>query len=273
MNSYKTFLPCFPGFYESFLYSSAMETESKEEVIRELSESYEPEFPSELLYAFLKDNRLSEIDWGLPVDFEKYMDDAAKEFCVVVSEKLSKILGSKTDIQFEKIYSPREYNFTTDSVNCTISFNEKKTLLYCKNHYEAFSEYLKKNYTSYTGFIPKYSNCPEDWLNPKEWGVHEPGAILDFILKNEDPDAEKTFSEYVIENVWYTDYFRLHDSVDFFLKSAKAKEIADEYKRLMKQGDDYLDLMGGAYQKKVREGKQNVRKELVEEMEDAIRNL
>ena len=273
MNRYKTFLPCFPGFYESFLYNSDMETWCKKEITSELSKTYEPDFPSELLYCFFENNNLSKIDWGLPVDFEKYEIDAAKEFCKVVSERLSYILKSKVEIQFEEVHSPREYNFTTDSVNCIINFDEKKALFYCKKHHKEFSEYLNKRYTSCDGFISRYSNCPEDWMNSKEWGVHEPGAILDFILKNEDSDAEEHFSNHVIENVWYTDYFRLHDSVDTFLKSAKAKEIADEYKRLMKQGDDYLELMGGAYQKKVKEGKQNVRKELVEEMENAIRNL
>lgn len=273
MNSYKTFLPCFPGFYESLLYNSYMEMQYRGEMIRVLSETYEPRFPSELLYEFLESNSLPEINLGLFVDFEKYMTDVAKEFCKVVSGKLSKILESEIKIQFEKVNSFDGDNFETDSVNCTISFDEKKAIFYCKEHYKALSEYVNKDDLSCNEFISIYSNCPEDLLDLKYWGVHEPGVILDFILKNEDPDAEEHFSKHVIKNVWYTNYFRLHDSVDFFLKSAKAKEIADEYKRLMKQGDDYLDLMGGAYQKKVREGKQNVRKELVEEMENAIRNL
>jgi hypothetical protein len=58
--------------------------------------------------------------------------------------------------------SPREYNFSTDTLNFTIEVDYKelkKAVLDLKENKE-FAEYLRENYTSYDGF---WSYTPNNW--------------------------------------------------------------------------------------------------------------
>lgn len=267
--TFYTFLPCFPGFYESPLYHSGMESECLRELIGDMVYGEDStSLPARLLHRFFERNGRR-----LELDFSQFAKDTAEAYCAEIARRLNEIGFDGTFIEFEKIRSPRFYNFETDSVDCKITFDAEQALEYCRNHLGAFREYLIENYRSRSGFISFYSHDPSEWLDRENWGHHEPGSILQFILRNETPDIEMGASERVQEQVCLTVYFRLPEAVGMFLESPEAKKIAGEYYRLMKQGDDYLEAMGPAYRKTVENAKRKVLDELVDEMEESIQNL
>lgn len=272
--TYSTFLPCFPGFYESPLYNSDSESEAARTMIDALCSSESVSFSAPLLKHYFNHHHLGSA-FDLQADFPAFTRDAAKAYCRVIADRLAGILEEEVPIEFEEIRSPKEYNFKTDSVNCKITFDADRALAYCQEHLPDFRKYLIDNYQSRDGFISFYSCDTAEWLDSELWGSHEPGAILDFILRNEDPDVEINASERVLEEVRYLDYFQTPPALDRYLESPEAKALGQEYARLMKQGDDYIEIMGGGikYRNMIREAKEKVLDDLLGEMESALAEI
>lgn len=270
--TFSTFLPSFPGFYESPLFNSDMDSEYRQLLVDAVCDEAVTSFPARLLHRFFACHRLVGIPVEPELDFSRFAKDAAKVYCAEIARRLNEIGFDETLIEFEKIVSPNFYNFTTDSVNCRITFDAGRAIGYCRNHMDAFREYLVKNYESRSGFISSYSCDPSEWLDRENWGHHEPGSILQFILQNETPEIEIRASERVQELIYPLGYYRMPEAFDAFLESPEAKKIAGEYHRLMKQGDDYLEAMGGTaeYRKIVKDAKEKVLDELVGDMENAM---
>ena len=74
----------------------------------------------------------------------------------------------------------------------------------------------------------------------------------------------------VLEDIYYYDYIKMPEKLEAFLESAEAQSIANEYYRLMKQGDLYLEAMGPDYRANVKAGKEKVMLLLVDDMENAL---
>lgn len=74
-----------------------------------------------------------------------------------------------TSLNFVKVDSPKQYNFTTDKLVCEVVFNcytFKNTVLeFIRENYSDFQNFIKENYSSYSGFISFYSNDPQIWLS------------------------------------------------------------------------------------------------------------
>lgn len=152
----KTYLPLFRGFYGSHWDDPCFDGE--EEYFTLPEGMYFEEF----------------------VDWNAYHEHIAKELCNEVQYLLSDFVSS---IEFEKISSPRYYNFENDAIHCKITFNKTKVKQYLNENFEAFSKYIKERYTSRDGFISFHSNDPKDWMN--KWNEHQVGSILQFICENE----------------------------------------------------------------------------------------
>ena len=119
-------------------------------------------------------------------------------------------------VTFQSVWSPREYNFRNDHINCKIEYTDEAPIIeYVKAHIDAFKRYIKENYTSYDGFASRYSNDVENdgWLVPDEWNAHQWGAILDFVVRNhmlenwsEDTPEFESMYYYVSERIYYGEY-------------------------------------------------------------------
>lgn len=152
----KTYLPLFSGFYNSHWSEPCFDGE-------------------EDIFDLPKDKEFWEF-----VDWNKYYNHISKEMCKEVQYLLSDFVSH---IEFEKLVSPKYYNFSDDTIYCEITFNKTKVKQYLKDNYEKFSEYIKHTYTSCDGFISFHSNDPKDWMN--KWNEHQVGSILQFICENE----------------------------------------------------------------------------------------
>jgi len=97
--------------------------------------------------------------------------------------------GFIKSFEFEKIVSPREYNFKNDSIDVIfnlIKSNKAALSKYIADNYDMFAAYLKETYTSRSGFISHYPNNPLEFMQGKPLeDSHKLGAILNFILLNE----------------------------------------------------------------------------------------
>jgi len=168
-----TWLPCFNGYYGSIFEANSEEMEI-DHINEQRAEKKLPEI------AF------DDCQWNY-TEYYKEMSDKITD----AIETFIKELYPDISIKYQSTQSPKEYNFTNDSINIELTINEitlGKIYNYLLSNKEAFEEYLKK-YTSCSGFISHYSDIPETWTNEYWQEIREHshylGSILEFVLINE----------------------------------------------------------------------------------------
>ncbi len=195
-----TWLPVFNGFYSTLL-GYKLEVDSELEYINEQRE----------------EKGLSAVNYDdLKVNYKDAHKELAKNTFNVISDELER-LGFVNKSKFESLQSPREYNFTNDSINCEFSFsktNVENIEKYINENKEAWETYLKEKFTSYSGFMSFYENYStgNDWSNIPECLSHntKSGSVLEFILLNEGFDTETVYERvefYMSEYI--TNYYEL----------------------------------------------------------------
>lgn len=166
-----SFLPVFPGFYETIF-------EAEEDYILQ---NLEDDYPD----ANFNYNDC-EFDYA---DYHK----TTSELCVDKVEAKLKELGFNISIKYEAIASPRYYNYSNDSIDvefkCSIA-TRKQIIKYLKANKEKFAEYCEERFKSRSGFHSFFSYDVNDWLTEYQYEKLSTtfGYMLDFILKNEDYD-------------------------------------------------------------------------------------
>ena len=165
----ETFLPVFPGFYGT-MFDSECHEEQELGYINQIRE----------------DNDKKPIIWDqLKPDYEAFSDDVAEQ-CVEFISGVLEDLGIIEHIELQNIYSPREYNWSNDSIDIKVTLspdNVDNIKTYLQDNAELFDDYIQKRYTSYDGFWSHYSNDSEEWLGDPELLTHQHklGSVLEFI--------------------------------------------------------------------------------------------
>ena len=119
-----------------------------------------------------------------------------------------KLIHSMT---FEKVVSPKFYNFENDSIYVTIVPNAHEISTYIHQNMSDFDAYVKRKYTSRDGFNSFHPNTALDWcLDTDNFRVldnngHTLGCLLDFIMTNERMDDDDYLSA-VNESVNFDEY-------------------------------------------------------------------
>ena len=173
MKTYKTFLPIFPGFYNTL---------------------FEPDENIEIdcINEDRQSKGLKELNFDYFIfDYDEYYNEIGYKCTEVIENTLKDILKNDISIKFEKIISPKYYNYSNDSINVEISLNKDDIFSYLLNNYDDFKEYIKEKYSSRSGFISWFSNDANDWI--KDFADdfemdHKIGSILEFIILNDDYD-------------------------------------------------------------------------------------
>lgn len=160
----KTWLPVFPGFYNTLL-------EPDEETVIEHPYTFND-------YNFFYDD---------------YQKDCSIECCYAIQNKL-KENGFNCKIEFERLRSPREYSFSNDAIDVIIKITPafiNRLQKICQ--LSTFAIYLER-YKSGSGFSSSYSHYTSDWLtyinmecltdNP-----HILGSLLEFVLETLEYDS------------------------------------------------------------------------------------
>lgn len=139
-------LPQFDGFYHSFIDVNDMI-----EISEDLDRSGD-----------MNQEQYDSINW------DKTNENIAKKYLDIWIEKNNEILDELgLKITFKNVLSPSEYNFSTDECICEAQYNERDLLHKFKTMVEnnpLFPEFIKSNYSSYSGFISFYSDDYRVWL-------------------------------------------------------------------------------------------------------------
>ena len=182
----ETYLPVFTGFYGT---------------IFEPQEDYEIECINEIR----RSKNWNEIGYDdCEWDYKEYFISVSKDCTSFLGNQL-KLLGLVENIEFQKLSSPREYNFYNDSIHVEIEFstkNVKKISKIILDNFPRFDDWIKERYTNRDGFISYHSNNSFDWsldITSSLKDIHKAGAILDFICGIYDIDEIEMY-EYIQGN-------------------------------------------------------------------------
>ena len=197
----KTWLPVFQGFYESGL-------EDDNEMEYHLFD--DPN--NDQMFEDHKKWLLDEVTEY--IDYSGYHEELAKVICKGVCSELA----SHELIEgycFEKLTSPKYYNFRNDSIDVEVEVDILKLIDLCEEQHEEFEEYLKDHYTSYDGFSSHYSNDANDWsglLDDRTDGLimnntdHCIGALLDFLLHGDNAGCYMDLLYDAVSEVYIGEY-------------------------------------------------------------------
>lgn len=106
----------------------------------------------------------------------------------------------KLDEKTAEIVSPREYNFSTDSLFCEVDLDALSKLF--NEHFDEVEKYVNDALKPRSGFIPFYSNDISDWQSDiTKWDCVQLGCILDALISQDDiSDIEETVHDYICGN-------------------------------------------------------------------------
>lgn len=271
-------IPHFPGFYNSTLYSQDYDCEEERNFIQsEIYENHE-DFPEEIIEEYMQSVNYSM--YPVKLDFEKYCEDTAKKFSECFEHYIQKQIPSFKVI-FKRVWSPSFYNYQTDRIEADVSFENDEVKKYLKENKDDFKKFLEENVRRHyiednrEEFEPEYYfDIDEDEKQESYYFSILVERIFAFIFENEyGEDGEFEICCDVLENISLFCYYDVKQEFSDFFDSEKAEEIAKEYKRLKKQGEDYLEVMKDEkYIPVVKENMKNIVNEFVEEMEEWISN-
>jgi len=186
MKQIATYLPVFTGFYNTIFdeSDSFIESELQDE------ESFRSHYPDldHIPWPFIQENFWDCIDGrsGEIGVVTQLVDNIARFYQDECNAPF--ILGAR----YERMNSPREYNFANDSVDCVIDVDLDGLKRYLKENEDDFADFLRRRYTSCDGFMSHYPNTVEEWREDtedfNELDGHYLGSILDFIADRELDD-------------------------------------------------------------------------------------
>ena len=169
----KGILPCFHGFYET------IHTIDEDGILENINYDREEKKLPELDHTTFYDHA--------NFDYKKFHNDYSISAVETIGKELTGYIKSVT---FEGLYSPREYNFSTDEIQVIYEIsedNKKKILEFILDNLVDFEQYIKENFTNRSGFSSFYSNDFHEWLNNfKQWDFKDIetqfSVYLEFIM-------------------------------------------------------------------------------------------
>lgn len=207
----ETFIP-FPGFYESILSSELDRVEEMEAENLEDDEGVD----LEQAYGILLDC----------TDHQRVQEEVAKawvfEYAGLLCEDVLAL-----DLNFKELISPREYNFTTDKVLCTVPENSIK-VLFDTVHKSTLSDVCEDHLKSRDGFHSFYDHRWETWGDVTEWDANQVSMLFHALHHDSDDgpvwgDVEEEINYRLSRDSVY--FNTVLDSVDWPKVEAKIKEL------------------------------------------------
>tara|TARA_R100001198_G_scaffold95822_1_gene83074 strand:- start:1516 stop:1995 length:480 start_codon:yes stop_codon:yes gene_type:complete len=120
------------------------------------------------------------------IDWDKTHDDYINDYCYALSSFILEEYNLDIDFKNISLYSPRFYNYETDTIDCEIKKQQVNRLneIFLKDN--DFIEYLKNRTESYDGYISFYAF--EDALDNKNDVLIK--YVLEYICNNKMFDVE-----------------------------------------------------------------------------------
>lgn len=220
-------LPSFSGFYESIWVDD------------------------ERFFYDCKERGIEKVN-GWEIDWSAYKNDVGREYAHRYEVFIRQYMHlSGFNIIFNEIVSPREYNFFTDRIFCTLEIENLSEFLgdlvvlafACKDELEKM---IRDNHTSCSGFISLMSNKLDEWLslylNPSALKDEDNAIYLSYfiyylLILYGDFNYEYTIDDYIYEivsgnGIYLGDYYRpVSDEAKAELKAIELKEEQEAWDR------------------------------------------
>ena len=139
--------------------------------------------------------------------FTKYWnhrEDIGKMFTDKMNEKISEIFPS-FHYTYEKIYSPSQYNYSTDEIYARADFEWDEIMKYLADNKDAFNNYAKDNFTSYDGYMSFIPNNYDEFI--EKMGLADESDLSSFIFGVVEFALHNTFGDNIKydleEDVYY----------------------------------------------------------------------
>jgi len=116
-------------------------------------------------------------------NFKALHSDYAKDY----AEHFAHITGLR--LHFDALKCPREYNFVTDRIFCTMNRNIL-TKLYIETDKDALKTICRESFTSCDGFMSYYDPDFKTWGLLSTWDHNQIGALLSAWMKTNGHDIE-----------------------------------------------------------------------------------
>lgn len=206
-NTRELYTQSFGGFYESqWLNSDSVYNE-----VRELENNSGVD---------LSDN-------DIDIDYDAFTKKIGKEYVSELEDIFKEALGyADFSMEFVRISSPREYNFSTDQiVYKLITKDDDKFFEVVRakmhEHYATLRDMIKERHTSYDGFFSFMSNNIDEWFDEVKENERRPylECVLEYLAEiylndeegNEEPDnriVDNTIYDKLYDDgiVWIEDY-------------------------------------------------------------------
>lgn len=135
-------------------------------------------------------------------DHGKAYEEIAQAYVRHFNAYVEQETGLDLGLKFHRLVSPREYNFTTDRIDCVIELKNVFDLAFAKD-WKDLKATIKERHTPYDGFISFYSNDPEVWKSKPyaDWDHNELGTLLRAFMKRLPEDWEWTVFYRVQEEI------------------------------------------------------------------------
>ncbi|UZZ64575.1 hypothetical protein [Curvibacter phage PCA1] len=118
------------------------------------------------------------VHWGL------VHNQYAREYCAQFAKEF-KISG----LTFDKLRSPKEYNFTTDRIFATLDIEELRRIL-SRVTPENLAAVARAKFTSRSGFISFYSPDVCSWGELGTWDHNQTGALIEALANQENQTGD-----------------------------------------------------------------------------------
>lgn len=215
----ETWLPMFPGFYETYL--DPRNIRLTEYIYNKIK------IRNNIYFLDLESDELEEFLWNKAFQYKDYEYNIAEQYVDVVGRALLE-LNLIEDIEFQSISSPKYYNFSNDSINISVNISPERIRKKVEEHYSEIKERLAELYSSHPGFIPYYSYRIEDWEKETngfmDFDEHELGQILNLLLEIAGYEKEDFLDEIDI----YPELLPQGEIAKLIEKEAEEREILIE---------------------------------------------
>lgn len=207
-----------------------------------------------------EDQEVPEAVWEADVDYGAIHNEYCREFVKMFGEEFN------LDLEFIEMTSPREYNFSTDSIFCKVPKEQIDKIRKEVEQHEDWAEYIKERFTSRSGFWSFYSNdsTNEEWtkdvLDECQYRV-----VLEFWLeKNESDDWELYLMDDHLSSYELDSIGDAYKVIEEQIKENKVKEAVES---ISKAVDWMRDEYGGEH------NMPTFAYESVQELQHAIKQL
>ena len=195
-------LPFFPGFYETIYFNSDTDYYAIEEELEYYQESEEnPNLTAD----------------DLDFDYEEYTNDVTNAF--VLAWKANAPKSVVENVEFEELDSPRYYNYRNDKIYATVTLTEnweEEMRKFMEENKEWLKERIKKDWTSYDGFMSFMENDYDKWVGElfEEQDERYIGTMIGYMMYKEDKDIINTLYYDTMDDIYAGSYVYLINEKD-----------------------------------------------------------